>query len=167
MLHPAQRAVIFLFMIIFSPQMISQNTQLFTKTYTTAQGLSNNRVMNILQERSGALWLGTFDGISRYDGYEFKNYYSDPKDTNSLASAQVSAMALDRNDDLWVISRGFFVYKLDRKSEKFILYNENISATDTMSWMENSIIHGFKSLNDREPFLQLVFRTGGEGIVIC
>ena len=48
-------------------------------------GLSQITVHSILQDKKGFLWIGTEDGLNRYDGYNFVVYRSDPSDSNSLS----------------------------------------------------------------------------------
>ena len=48
-------------------------------------GLSQNAVLAMLQDRQGFLWFGTQDGLNRYDGYTFVVYKNDPDDANSLS----------------------------------------------------------------------------------
>ena len=45
------------------------------KTFTTDNGLPHNFIQSIAQDQTGFIWIATWDGLSRYDGYEFKNYY--------------------------------------------------------------------------------------------
>ena len=52
----------------------------YIKTFTTENGLSYNAIRSITQDKTGFLWIATWDGLSRYDGYEFKNYYHRPND---------------------------------------------------------------------------------------
>ncbi len=54
------------------------------KTYTTEPGLPHNVIYDISRDSTGFLWLATWDGLSRFDGNEFKNYRHDPDDPNSL-----------------------------------------------------------------------------------
>jgi len=47
--------------------------RLALKSYTTVDGLSSDRINCILRDSQGFLWFGTWDGISRFDGYHFVN----------------------------------------------------------------------------------------------
>ncbi|MFY9225061.1 MAG: two-component regulator propeller domain-containing protein [Blastocatellia bacterium] len=54
------------------------------RNYTTQDGLANNLVIDLLQDKSGKIWIGTGDGVSCYDGAKFKNYRSSArKPTNA------------------------------------------------------------------------------------
>lgn len=68
-------------------------------------GLSQNSVYCMLQDNQGFLWLGTQDGLNRYDGYEFLVYYKDLEDENSLTDNYITALFQDNNGDLWVGTR--------------------------------------------------------------
>ncbi len=48
--------------------------------FTSEDGLSQNAGLDILQDSHGYLWIGTQDGLNRYDGYSFKVYKHDPDD---------------------------------------------------------------------------------------
>src|SRR5678816_724391 len=64
---------------------------------STEQGLSQSRVDHMLQDRRGFIWIGTYNGLNRYDGYGFKTYKPDPDNPNSLGGLFVSALAEDRS----------------------------------------------------------------------
>jgi diguanylate cyclase (GGDEF)-like protein len=65
------------------------------------QGLSQSTVMDVLQDRTGYVWLATEDGLNRYDGVSFKVYKHDPADPASLPSSFVWALAEDAAGNLW------------------------------------------------------------------
>ena len=65
-------------------------------------GLSHNIVNAMAQDREGFLWLGTWDGLDRYDGYRILSFHHDPEDPTSLSHNYVSALFLDREGRLWV-----------------------------------------------------------------
>lgn len=69
---------------------------------TTENGLSNNTVLSIVQDRKGFIWLATGSGLNRYDGQHFKQYFSDKKDPGSLGSNYITALQCDRNGNLWI-----------------------------------------------------------------
>src|SRR5579863_638200 len=56
---------------------------------TTADGLSQTRVAQIVQDDRGFMWFGTEYGLNRYDGYEFRLYVHDPENLDSLSSAYI------------------------------------------------------------------------------
>src|SRR3569832_723673 len=68
-----KRAIaIFIFILISCAQQRAE--QLPIRTYTTADGLPRDRVYKIVSDPRGFLWFCTYDGLSRFDGYEFVNY---------------------------------------------------------------------------------------------
>ncbi|MGH8525113.1 MAG: two-component regulator propeller domain-containing protein, partial [Gammaproteobacteria bacterium] len=69
---------------------------------STEQGLSQSRVDHMLQDRRGFIWIGTYNGLNRYDGYRFKAYKPDPNNPNSLGGALVLPLFEDRSGILWI-----------------------------------------------------------------
>ncbi|MEL6654189.1 MAG: two-component regulator propeller domain-containing protein, partial [Bacteroidota bacterium] len=70
------------------------------------EGLPNQSIQSLYQDERGYLWIGTWDGLSRYDGYGFVNYQRDPFNPNSLAANDVKAIAEDTKGNLWIGSQG-------------------------------------------------------------
>ncbi len=84
-------------------------------------GLSHNSVYSILQDQDGFLWIGTMDGLNRYDGYEFVTYRHDPDDPQSLSHNFIGTLLEDRSGNLWVgTPRG--LNRLDRQNNTFTRY---------------------------------------------
>lgn len=67
-----------------------------------SQGLSNNSVTCIYQERQGYIWFGTNDGLNRYDGYNFKVYRNDVNKKNSIAANYIFCIDGDPQGNIWV-----------------------------------------------------------------
>src|SRR5215472_8047535 len=63
-----------LFVTVLIAPSCFQARRLPIRTYTTADGLARNRVRCIVQDKRGFLWVGTAEGLSRFDGYRFTNY---------------------------------------------------------------------------------------------
>ena len=75
---------------------------------STEQGLSQSRVDHMLQDRRGFIWIGTYNGLNRYDGYSFKTYKPDPNNPNSLGGSLVLPLFEDRSGILWIgVDRGW------------------------------------------------------------
>ncbi len=74
--------------------------------YSIADGLSNNYVSCIHKDKKGFLWIGTMEGLNRFDGYQFTQYKFNPADTaKSLTSNWVEKMYEDENGILWLGTR--------------------------------------------------------------
>src|SRR5690606_29801265 len=65
-------------------------------------GLSNNSVTCIYQDHKGFLWFGTYDGLNRYDGYEFKVFRNKLGDTTSLPHNFIYTIHEDHDNNLWI-----------------------------------------------------------------
>ncbi|MFC2053289.1 two-component regulator propeller domain-containing protein, partial [Chloroflexota bacterium] len=69
---------------------------------TTEDGLSNNAIWGIAQDRLGFMWIGTYSGLNRFDGSSFKVYRHDPDDPYSLSADSIRGLIVDQNGVLWV-----------------------------------------------------------------
>ena len=58
--------------------------------FTTAAGLSQGRVENMLRDRQGFMWFGTFNGLNRFDGFRFRVYRPEANNPNSLGGVYIS-----------------------------------------------------------------------------
>jgi ligand-binding sensor domain-containing protein len=76
--------------------------QLFVRQYSVADGLVQSRIASLYQDSRGYLWIGTFDGLSRFDGERFTNY----RRADGLPSTLVTSIAEDRRGRLWVATHG-------------------------------------------------------------
>lgn len=86
------------------------------------QGLPQNTVNCIAQDNQGFIWLGTRNGLCRYDGYFIKTYFNTDGDTLSLTSNFIISIHRDKAGRLWVISeRGICQY--NQLTDKFKRYN--------------------------------------------
>ena len=113
---------IILFILIAPTVVYSQKRTLPKTTYTTDNGLVYNTIRTISQDQTGFLWITTFDGISRFDGYEFRNYYNIPDDTTSLTDIDLYKECIDKNNNVWVLGPGN-LYRYDRARDRFMIWN--------------------------------------------
>ncbi len=92
------------------------------------QGLSQSTVYAVAQDSRGFMWLGTQDGLNRFDGYSMKVFKHIPGDRNSVADNSISCLAGGKDDNLWI---GTFKGGLDRYSvaeNKFYHYAHSDSS---------------------------------------
>src|ERR1700693_4707588 len=82
---------------------------------------SHRRITGIVQDDLGFLWIGTDDGLKRYDGYRIRDYRHDPKEPHSLADSYIISLFKDRSGKLWVAS-GRYLDVYDPATEKFTAF---------------------------------------------
>lgn len=100
-------------------------------TLSVDQGLSQSTVLAIAQDPLGRIWMGTQDGLNRYDGYSFTVYRYDETDSCSLADNTVSALLAD-GGRLWVgTSSGLSLYDAaTERFENFRIVGRNMQVSD-------------------------------------
>jgi signal transduction histidine kinase/ligand-binding sensor domain-containing protein len=110
--------VFYLYAILIAANSFGQSNQIEFDHYTTNDGLSNGYVSSILQDSKGFIWLGTNNGLNRFDGISFKTYYSDLKDSTSIPGSGATSLVEDSLGNIWVMTtNGLCVY--DRKKDHF------------------------------------------------
>ncbi len=102
-LHTKYLFLGFVFFIITHSDCLSQSYKF--ENYSTQQGIVNNYVRNIAKDIDGFLWVATNRGLSRFDGYSFKNYLE-----NGLRSTWTSHLMKDKSGKLWVTTEGGICY---------------------------------------------------------
>ncbi|TPG40951.1 two-component regulator propeller domain-containing protein [Flavobacterium pectinovorum] len=99
----------FLLLIGFTPIINAQDNPV--KFLDISDGLSNNSVTTIFQDSDGYLWFGTYDGLNRYDGYNFKVYRNRINDKNSLLFNTIYNIEGDSGNNIWIGgSNGICIY---------------------------------------------------------
>ena len=97
---------------------------------TTNNGLSNNYVSDIFQDKYGFLWFATDDGLNRFDGYEFKIYRNNPDDKNSISDNTILSFSNDANGNLWIGTKNGFVNRYDPGLDKFTRWEIKSTITN-------------------------------------
>ena len=101
---------------------VSAGKRLRVRRITTADGLSQTRVAQIVQDDLGFIWFGTQYGLNRYDGYDFKVFVHKPGIEDSLAGAYIFSLLKDRDGMLW-IGCNQTLDRFDPRTETFSHYN--------------------------------------------
>lgn len=98
------RVILLLCQIMFFLSAFSQNIKF--EHYNDNNGLSHNSVRHIVQDKHGLLWIGTFSGLNRFDGYEFKTFLSTAEGNNKINNDDITALELDEEfNRLWIGTR--------------------------------------------------------------
>lgn len=99
----------------------AQRGNTYFKRIGVEQGLSHVTVNVMFQDSYGFLWLGTTDGLNRYDGYEFTIFKNDPSDPQSLRNNSITGIYEAKDGTLWVSTfEGLHQYNRDRQSFRYV-----------------------------------------------
>lgn len=90
-----------------------------SEALTIDQGLSQGMVYHVMQTRDGFLWVGTKDGLNRYDGYNFKVWANNPYDSFSISDNAVTRLLEDSRGWLWIGGENQTINLFDRKTQRF------------------------------------------------
>lgn len=104
--------------------------------YSSEQGLSQNSIMNMAQDKNGNLWFATWDGINRFNGYDFKVYKASMENQLALANNRVDFIRVDDYNRIWLQTYDGQIFRLDQTTEKFEqvpLGNERCEYLRTLS----------------------------------
>jgi ligand-binding sensor domain-containing protein/signal transduction histidine kinase len=107
-------------MLTFS-LLVAQQKQLQFRYLTIDDGLSSSSVLSIIQDFKGYMWIGTYVGLNRYDGHEFRVYKNNPDDPTSLFENHVRSIFQDSRNNL-LIGTNSGLSLLDRNKDRFYNY---------------------------------------------
>lgn len=90
----------------------------YFRHYQVEQGLSNNTVFCSAQDKRGFLWMGTKDGLNRFDGYTFKVFRNNIEDSMSLGDNFIRSLYIHKDDVLYAGTRNG-LYRYNSLTENF------------------------------------------------
>ena len=121
---------------LFSLQLINvygQSSDIRFSHVSVEDGLSQNSVNCMIQDRAGYLWIGTQDGLNRYDGYDFKIFRPEANNQNSLSHRIVHALCQDDDGILWIGTRDG-LNRFDPITNQFVRYYNDPEDSASLSY---------------------------------
>ncbi|MBC7693975.1 MAG: SpoIIE family protein phosphatase [Burkholderiales bacterium] len=122
----------------------SQNIKF--KRLSIDEGLSAVTVNAIFQDSQDFIWIGTQDGLNRYDGYHFKAFKNDPFNQKSISSNDVKCIFEDKNGVIYLGSNGGGLSVYDKYTETFVNLRSGLSANS----LSNNIVNDIIEINNDE-----------------
>jgi signal transduction histidine kinase/ligand-binding sensor domain-containing protein len=110
--------MLLLIAFILTAYQTARPQQFFFTSYPIEKGLSQSVVNCVFQDSRGYIWVGTQNGLNRFDGYHFEIYSYDPADSCSLSNSWIYSIDEDREGDLWVGTKGGLNHWI-RKEKRF------------------------------------------------
>ncbi|PJJ09129.1 signal transduction histidine kinase [Flavobacterium sp. 1] len=120
-------------------------------------GLANNAVTSVYKDKRGLMWFGTYDGISRYDGYSFLSFRNEPNDANSLINNRVVSICGTQNE-IWIGTKGgisVYNYLSNRFTTKHYI-DAKTSKSELIDFVVNEI---------RDYKTDMYIGTAGKGLL--
>ena len=91
--------------------------------FTERDGLPGAQVQGLVIDKSGYVWIGTNNGLTRFDGYEFKRFYFDPNDTATIHGLAVTSLFEDRKGQIWAGTGPSWLNAYDPVTKAFRQYS--------------------------------------------
>lgn len=151
----ARTLVVIIIFCLNTPNLYCQFQKSQFRFLTITEGLTQNAVLDIIQDRKGFMWFGTKDGLNRYDGYEFVNYTHSPEDTTSLVNNNIKALFEDPSGKIWIGTQDGMVDVYDPVNECF--HHMTIEGEQNSKFSISDIVGG----NDGTIFIG----TKGKGVL--
>ena len=146
----------FAFLSAISATGQEQVGNLLVRNFTTQNGLSSNSATFVFEDHLGFIWIGTMDGLNRFDGSRFKVYRFNRNDSTSISSNVVWCMMEDHNHNLWVGTHGGGLCRYNRSSDSFTRYTYHANDTTSLSHQDVAAL-----FQDREGVIWVGTDGGG------
>ncbi|MCO7226292.1 two-component regulator propeller domain-containing protein [Pleionea sp. CnH1-48] len=126
--------------LLFCGAFILINTSAFATTaelsfnrITSADGLPQNNITALLQDQHGFVWIGTYEGLHKYDGYDFISFTHERKDPTTLSNNVITALVEDKDGMIWIGTESGGLNRLNPKTGKFKRYENSIENFESLS----------------------------------
>lgn len=131
--------ILFIIMILLNipVKLAGQENSLQFQHISIDDGLSQSTINCIIQDNKGFLWIGTQDGLNKYDGYNFEIFYNEPDEQNSLSENWITSLFEDQNGILWVgTNNGLNRYDRDKNQFDRFMKDDD----DSLSISDNNVL---------------------------
>ena len=115
---------------------VSLHAQLQLNEISGTEGLSQNTVRSIIQDSNGFIWVGTYNGINKYDGYSMTQYKF-LNDVNSLSSNIIISLFEDKDGYIWAGTTNAGLNRIDPRTGKIDVYFDNPNSSDYASEIDH------------------------------
>lgn len=102
-MHRTKYLLIVCLLFLLAPDGPAQINTSIAETYSLQEGLSDRSVRSIIKGRDSLIWIGTANGLNKFDGYNFTIFNADPDDSLRLLSSNIQAIRQDVNNNLLIL----------------------------------------------------------------
>ncbi len=155
--YTKQIAAVIFFVSVWQINICAQELNYRIDKISVEDGLSNNTVRSITQDKQGFMWFGTESGLNRYDGSNFKIYYNNPNYINSLTTNMIQSIFEDNSGSLWVITSLGGINRFTIEYNQITRYEFKHYINDTV----NTHIFRKASVIDKDNMLWFSYSNNG------
>ena len=129
--------------------------------YKVSEGLTQSEILCVFQDSEGYMWIGTQNGLNKFDGYSFEHFFYSPNDTTTLSNSWIFDITEDPEGFLWIGTKEG-LNKYDKNEGRF----SRIRLTDQVDGPEDKYVYGLSADDshlyiNRSPSLSILdFETG-------
>ena len=125
--------------------LFAQENTLTVNSFEIKDGLSQNYMSCVMQDHSGIIWIGTQDGLNKFNGYEFEKYRYNSNNINSLSGNYINDTKEDQFGNIWIATQGG-LNKYNPQKNKFTVFLNNPEDENSIS--KNFIFYVFIDKNN-------------------
>lgn len=116
--------------ILIATPMKAQRLEAKLSHYSTEQGLISDAIANIIQDDYGYIWIATWNGLSRFDGYNFYNYKTGNASHIANLHNRIMSMVTDQQQNIWMRMYDGRVFVVNRNKDIIVNPFKDISGSD-------------------------------------
>lgn len=116
----AMMAIAFFMAMVSHTTAMAQTMHASQSHFSTEDGLCSNAVSSIIQDDYGYIWVGTWNGLSRFDGYNFFNYKTGDSSKVPLMHNRIIEMVTDQWQNIWMRMYDGRLFMLERTKDRFV-----------------------------------------------
>ncbi len=128
----AMMAIAFFMAMVSHTTAMAQTMHASQSHFSTEDGLCSNAVSSIIQDDYGYIWVGTWNGLSRFDGYNFFNYKTGGSSKVPLMHNRIIEMVADQWQNIWMRMYDGRIFMLERTKDRFVNPLSNIKEHEKL-----------------------------------
>ena len=127
------KPVITILLYLFTPMLFGQSL-INMKHYSVQDGLSQKNVHNFIQDDNGYIWMSTWNGLERFDGYSFYNYKTYPESPIRISNHRFTKIKKSSLNNIWCLTYDKRCYLFNTRTLSFLTKASPIQLANCMHW---------------------------------
>lgn len=133
----------FLILLYFSSSVVFAQSLIDIKHYSLKDGLSQKNIQNFIQDDNGYLWMSTWNGLERFNGYSFSNYKTYPESSIRIKNHRFTEIKKSSLNNIWCLTYDFHCYVFNTRTNEyenpFLHANGSTNSIEKLYVLNNGI----------------------------